>query len=155
MLTDIIRKLSDSTTEFGGIAQLGERLNGIQEVSGSIPLISTTKSTENTMFSVLFLCFLALKSPVFTSIVAGVQHFDRNLTGISFRLSSPYSLFCLTDTKGLVKSLCSFLADRALDMKIMFCHVGVRMANNRLDGLDIYAQCLHLTDVGMAAAVGR
>ena len=33
---------------------LGERLNGIQEVSGSIPLISTTKSTENTTFSVLF-----------------------------------------------------------------------------------------------------
>jgi hypothetical protein len=29
---------------FGGIAQLGERLNGIQEVSGSIPLISTKKS---------------------------------------------------------------------------------------------------------------
>ena len=25
----------------GGIAQLGERLNGIQKVSGSIPLIST------------------------------------------------------------------------------------------------------------------
>ena len=29
--------------EYGGIAQLGERLNGIQEVSGSIPLISTKK----------------------------------------------------------------------------------------------------------------
>ena len=28
----------------GGIAQLGERLNGIQEVSGSIPLISTKKT---------------------------------------------------------------------------------------------------------------
>ncbi len=27
----------------GGIAQLGERLNGIQEVSGSIPLTSTKK----------------------------------------------------------------------------------------------------------------
>ena len=27
--------------KFGGIAQLGERLNGIQKVSGSIPLIST------------------------------------------------------------------------------------------------------------------
>ena len=26
---------------YGDIAQLGERLNGIQEVSGSIPLIST------------------------------------------------------------------------------------------------------------------
>ena len=37
----IIRKLSDSVTVYGGIAQLGERLNGIQEVSGSIPLIST------------------------------------------------------------------------------------------------------------------
>ena len=37
----IIQKLFDSATEYGGIAQLGERLNGIQEVSGSIPLIST------------------------------------------------------------------------------------------------------------------
>ena len=41
---DIIHKLSDSIIEYGGIAQLGERLNGIQEVSGSIPLISTRKS---------------------------------------------------------------------------------------------------------------
>ena len=33
----------------GGIAQLGERLNGIQEVSGSIPLISTiTESVKKT-----------------------------------------------------------------------------------------------------------
>ena len=42
----IIQKLSDGArqrTEYGGIAQLGERLNGIQEVSGSIPLISTNK----------------------------------------------------------------------------------------------------------------
>ena len=28
----------------GGIAQLGERLHGMQEVSGSIPLTSTTES---------------------------------------------------------------------------------------------------------------
>ena len=102
-----------------------------------------------------FSLFLALKSPVFTPLVAGVQHFDRNLTGISFRLSSPYSLFCLADTKGLVKSLCGFLTDRTLDMKIMFCHVGVRMADHRLDRLDVHTQCLHLADVGMAAAVGR
>ena len=27
----------------GGIAQLGERLHGMQEVSGSIPLTSTTE----------------------------------------------------------------------------------------------------------------
>ena len=30
-----------NVVSYGGIAQLGERLNGIQEVSGSIPLIST------------------------------------------------------------------------------------------------------------------
>ena len=45
------------STNHGGVHtyRLGERLNGIQEVSGSIPLISTkTKSLENTMFSRLF-----------------------------------------------------------------------------------------------------
>ncbi len=31
---------------YGGIAQLGERLNGIQEVSGSIPLISTIRQID-------------------------------------------------------------------------------------------------------------
>ena len=34
-------KAAWAATSYGGIAQLGERLNGIQEVSGSIPLIST------------------------------------------------------------------------------------------------------------------
>ena len=37
--TEVVRK----RIKYGGIAQLGERLNGIQEVSGSIPLISTKK----------------------------------------------------------------------------------------------------------------
>ena len=37
---------------YGGVAQLGARLNGIQEVRGSIPLVSTIfkKSLENTAF---------------------------------------------------------------------------------------------------------
>ena len=35
------QKLNNHSLLSGGIAQLGERLNGIQEVSGSIPLIST------------------------------------------------------------------------------------------------------------------
>jgi hypothetical protein len=34
------------SAQHGGIAQLGERLNGIQEVSGSIPLISTKKQPK-------------------------------------------------------------------------------------------------------------
>ena len=52
----IIQKLSDTATKYGGIAQLVERLNGIQEVSGSIPLIST-KSREIYSISRLFLYF--------------------------------------------------------------------------------------------------
>ncbi len=36
-----IKALKNRFSDPGGIAQLGERLNGIQEVSGSIPLIST------------------------------------------------------------------------------------------------------------------
>ena len=35
------KKSNMHSLQSGGIAQLGERLNGIQEVSGSIPLIST------------------------------------------------------------------------------------------------------------------
>ncbi len=38
----------------GGIAQLGERLTGSQEVSGSIPLISTKKSLESVNFQGFF-----------------------------------------------------------------------------------------------------
>ena len=41
--------------EHGGIARLGERLNGIQEVSGSIPLISTkTDHKALALWSVLY-----------------------------------------------------------------------------------------------------
>ncbi len=31
-------------SKYGGVAQLGERLNGIQEVIGSIPTVSTRKN---------------------------------------------------------------------------------------------------------------
>ena len=37
------RKIAHFTTKNGDIAQLVERLNGIQEVDGSIPFISTTR----------------------------------------------------------------------------------------------------------------
>ena len=59
-------------TRCGGVAHLGERLNGIQEVRGSIPLISTTKrqSKDWCFFFVpaLFFCisehFAAPSSPL-------------------------------------------------------------------------------------------
>ena len=49
----ILYKSAAPTTRCGGIAQLGERLNGIQEVSGSIPLISTTE-TRHTKVCLVF-----------------------------------------------------------------------------------------------------
>ena len=43
-LPAILNKLSRKTRTSGGLAQLGERLHGMQEVTGSIPVFSTTKS---------------------------------------------------------------------------------------------------------------
>ena len=45
-------------SEYGGIAQLGERLNGIQEVSGSIPLISTKKQSLKRVTAFLQVVFI-------------------------------------------------------------------------------------------------
>ena len=53
-------------TAYGGIAQLGERLNGIQEVSGSIPLISTNKKSCNLNGYRIF-CFSINSSQAFHS----------------------------------------------------------------------------------------
>ena len=59
----------------GGIAQLGERLNGIQEVSGSIPLISTIESPETVRVSGLFVFWVGTKkaalSNTFPALTAG------------------------------------------------------------------------------------
>ena len=46
-----------NAAKYGGIAQLGERLNGIQEVSGSIPLISTTGTQKTEVKASVFFCF--------------------------------------------------------------------------------------------------
>ena len=43
--TDCLAKTSQNVETIGGLAQLGERLHGMQEVSGSIPL-SSNKSED-------------------------------------------------------------------------------------------------------------
>ena len=53
--------------QYGGIAQLGERLNGIQEVSGSIPLFSTKKALYFVGSMVLFFFIPAKRSGVHRS----------------------------------------------------------------------------------------
>ena len=42
IITYVVRNDSPENPKYGGLAQLGERLICIQEVSGSIPLFSTT-----------------------------------------------------------------------------------------------------------------
>ena len=40
-------------------------------------------------------------------------------------------------------------------MEIMLSHLGIGVAYDALDGLDIHAQRLHLRHIGVAVAVGR
>ena len=48
MVRDIISKSQPRQGRtFGGVAHLGERLNGIQEVVGSIPIVSTKKKRQD------------------------------------------------------------------------------------------------------------
>lgn len=51
------RSLYDIINAFGGVAHLGERLNGIQKVVGSIPIISTTKK-DSPFCGLSFFCFI-------------------------------------------------------------------------------------------------
>ena len=43
---EIVKKIWYNILKYGGVAQLGERLNGIQEVIGSIPTVSTNKKPD-------------------------------------------------------------------------------------------------------------
>ena len=47
---------------FGGVAHLGERLNGIQEVVGSIPIVSTNKKALKILF---FNAFCRIRARLF------------------------------------------------------------------------------------------
>ena len=51
-------------TSYGGLAQLGERLHGMQEVSGSIPLFSTKKTLHSLCGVFLFAPLLVLPDAV-------------------------------------------------------------------------------------------
>ena len=51
-------------TGYGGLAQLGERLHGMQEVSGSIPLFSTKKTLHSLCGVFLFAPLLVLPDAV-------------------------------------------------------------------------------------------
>ena len=43
-----------SDASYGGLAQLGERLHGMQEVTGSIPVFSTTKTCQRNLTGLFF-----------------------------------------------------------------------------------------------------
>ena len=53
----IIHKHSGSAPRYRGVEQLEARRAHNPEVVGSSPASATIKSTENNLFSVLFLCF--------------------------------------------------------------------------------------------------
>ena len=43
-----------SDASYGGLAQLGERLHGMQEVTGSIPVFSTKSERHHTLCGAFF-----------------------------------------------------------------------------------------------------
>ena len=51
-----------SDASYGGLAQLGERLHGMQEVTGSIPVFSTTKACQRNLTGFFFWFKYAEKS---------------------------------------------------------------------------------------------
>ena len=59
-------------TSSGGLAQLGERLHGMQEVSGSIPLFSTKKALYFAGSTVLFF----LLKPILGAVLLRLHHFQ-------------------------------------------------------------------------------
>ena len=65
----------------GGIAQLGERLNGIQEVSGSIPLISTRQKPRTLVLGFFFV-------ETGSSYIADLLHFNHGKVSGSIPLIS-------------------------------------------------------------------
>ena len=70
---------SDSE-RLGGIAQLGERLNGIQEVSGSIPLISTIEALKTIGFQgfLLFRGTFILPGTFLTRVLTRITKCPKN-----------------------------------------------------------------------------
>ena len=67
---DILTNVPSERNKFkanwlGGLAQLGERLTGSQEVSGSIPLFSTKENLEAIMVSRFFLIYGKLHKVAF------------------------------------------------------------------------------------------
>ena len=110
-------------TKYGGIAQLGERLNGIQEVSGSIPLISTIGKPTTTEYGLyggiaqLGVCVIESMPPLsdqqsttsysvprklpFLEIFGGIAQLGERLNGIQEVSGS----IPLISTKGYAKRL--------------------------------------------------
>ena len=56
----ISQKQKVNMEKYGGVAQLGERLNGIQEVNGSIPSISTIKKARKIVDFPSFLPYMVI-----------------------------------------------------------------------------------------------
>ena len=74
----------------------------------------------------------------------------------TIKMLARYNSFCSVQFSGrkrLTEQLDRTLPNGFLNMEIMLSHLGVGVAYDALDGLNIHAQRLHLRHIGVAAAV--
>ena len=128
-------------------------MNGIQEVSGSIPLISTRKSPEIVRFQDFFFIFAPKSVQYINFIPERVPELYQNRVWKRWTqwdafhaLLRPYQLREALDCGGF---------DTALDVEIVLCHVYLRVTGKGLYCLHRHALRLKLAHEGVAARVRR
>ena len=61
----------------------------------------------------------------------------------------------IISAKSRIECLYGFLFDRALHVQIVLRHIQNRVSDRALDRGEVYAQCLHLRNVGVPAGMRR
>ena len=74
IITHVVRSKHPDDASCGGLAQLGERLHGMQEVTGSIPVFSTTNPPDRVSVRRVFFLFYPTDEKSICLITGSVEY---------------------------------------------------------------------------------